>query len=399
MDSSIEEVSDLGYSSSGAYYNDDNTINTKELNGFHSNRHVVLEGPLPVITPRAHASYLDHHYPTRNPPNSSPQRLPPQTRPNSRLGQESNSTMPGWLSSAPFYLKATIVSCSILFIVSLTFVATGMFVIAYSGRSKINNGNPIRTNTGIGVSITPTVSPSFSPLVSPSNLPTLDNSYSPSMLPTLTPEVLPRNFSSESLTSPNPTVYPSGIPTIESTHTPTETTTTTPTNKLTNIPSTTATTATNKPSIHWSVSPSPLPSSYFPSSSPSILPTILSSTSPTLMMSNSPSLSPTIEFSSLPSIVPSELPTSQPSLRQPSPSPTPQPTKTAFFAIGEQYSDDYDTFEDVLSGLDPEQGNFLVHLGDFSQQKCDKEDFMEFSTNLNASSVPHFVVLGNDEWK
>ena len=53
-----------------------------------------------------------------------------------------------------------------------------------------------------------------------------------------------------------------------------------------------------------------------------------------------------------------------------------------------------------LSFLDETDGDFLVHLGDFSDKDiCSRDHFLEFGDKLDASVVPTFVLIGNNEWK
>lgn len=119
----------------------------------------------------------------------------------------------------------------------------------------------------------------------------------------------------------------------------------------------------------------------------------------------------------MPTSIPSSAPTPNP-IKQPTKRPSPEPTispnptishkptntptspfVTNFFAVGERYSGDWDDLVEELEKLDLNEGDFLVHLGDFHSGRCSKQAFTEFRDLLAYSRVPVFVTLGEEEWK
>jgi len=64
--------------------------------------------------------------------------------------------------------------------------------------------------------------------------------------------------------------------------------------------------------------------------------------------------------------------------------------------MGERYSGDWTELQASLKNLN--EGEFLVHLGDFNSGSCSSNSFSQFRNVLAASSVPVFLTVGEEEW-
>ncbi|CAJ1963249.1 unnamed protein product [Cylindrotheca closterium] len=138
--------------------------------------------------------------------------------------------------------------------------------------------------------------------------------------------------------------------------------------------------------------------SFMPSNRPTMLPSI--SVPPSFVPSDLPSRVP----SSMPSRLPSTLPTIAPS-SLPSTMPTYQELETIFYAIGDvPYNNvEKNQLKTTMTDRVPADGEFLIHVGDiragqFPDQPCRREEYMEIRDVLLRSHIPVFIIPGDNEW-
>mmetsp|Transcript_3495 Transcript_3495/g.7938 ORF Transcript_3495/g.7938 Transcript_3495/m.7938 type:complete len:451 (+) Transcript_3495:58-1410(+) len=137
---------------------------------------------------------------------------------------------------------------------------------------------------------------------------------------------------------------------------------------------------------------------------------------PSSITSDMPSLDPAntiISAASAPfesSSIPSDMPSDMPSLT-PSSAPTMNPTgtykdkvETIFYAIGDVPYNDLEKVQlrDRMINL-PQDGEFLVHLGDIRSGKkrtepCRLEQYQQVRDLLLQSKIPVFIIPGDNEW-
>mmetsp|Transcript_3497 Transcript_3497/g.7942 ORF Transcript_3497/g.7942 Transcript_3497/m.7942 type:complete len:395 (+) Transcript_3497:42-1226(+) len=115
-------------------------------------------------------------------------------------------------------------------------------------------------------------------------------------------------------------------------------------------------------------------------------------------------------YSAEPSSIPSDMPSDMPSLT-PSSAPTMNPTgtykdkvETIFYAIGDVPYNDLEKVQlrDRMINL-PQDGEFLVHLGDIRSGKkrtepCRLEQYQQVRDLLLQSKIPVFIIPGDNEW-
>eukprot|EP00594_Rhizosolenia_setigera_P014505 CAMPEP_0178979180 /NCGR_PEP_ID=MMETSP0789-20121207/25672_1 /TAXON_ID=3005 /ORGANISM="Rhizosolenia setigera, Strain CCMP 1694" /LENGTH=560 /DNA_ID=CAMNT_0020669203 /DNA_START=77 /DNA_END=1759 /DNA_ORIENTATION=+ len=291
-------------------------------------------------------------------------------------------------------------------------------------------------------SILPSIQPSTLPSVYPSSLPSIFPSQYPSQLPTTISTSIPSAFPSFHPSS-NPSQIPSAIPTQSPSRHPTKNPTKSPSQKPTKQP-------TSKPTPKPTSGPTTLPSKV-PTKSPSHFPTIF----PTVQPTPTPTIFPTKFFSSYPSIsffptfsptttskpsritpFPTVRPTKQPTKaptfhpttskpsKRPTPNPTPKPSQTpsisfiptsqptaptlslsepfSFLVVGDVPYDEEeaDIFRSQISSISP-SNEFIVHVGDMtraSYTQCRRSDYETVDSILQQSSIPVFIVLGDNDY-
>ena len=143
-----------------------------------------------------------------------------------------------------------------------------------------------------------------------------------------------------------------------------------------------------------------------PSVTESTSPTSVASSGPTVSSSSSPSSTPSSSPTVTHSFAPSQYPTAPPS---PHPSATPTQTlsspptvsanEAAFFAVAKNRQ--IENIATKLGDLPSEQGEWLIHLGNWNNQnpeKCNEYAYNKTATEYSHSSVPVFFMPGKNEW-
>ena len=344
MSSKIESNNPSPYSNPETY-NDDTTIHTGSLQEYYNNEglNIVFGGPLPELVQST--GYRNYRF-TNNP------------------HQEDyfTSVLPHWLSSAPYYSKAVIVFSGISLVVSLLMIALGFALTVFTNGMGWETDKSITNSIDSPRESTPNRS-GFDIQVAKTNK---DDPASISRYPSEYPteqSLLPRPFPSIFETF-HPSSHPSTsspFPSAAPTHTSSHLSTTLPSSTHTTFPS---------------IAPSKIKP---PSQLPSTVFTYLPSLHPTV-----------ITFSSAPSTA---TPSLTPSIKQ--------INFTSFYVIGDRYSKHYEELMYHLARLDPSRGEFLVHLGDFlsGESACQETDFLEYNKILEASPLPVYMVVGDNEWK